>query len=157
MTVAMAWRVKYRRLTPDGKVVFEREQIQRLGTHQKNRGGVYAAGVRCKSLRVEIIAVNGFVKEEVQRCFVTVQETPAGFVRRRGTDYDTGAAYNIECCSKDELLQTCFSAPYNDVRQLLLRHNHIMLVTRAFLTKAKWDLEPDEGKGISRSSRGAPE
>ena len=90
----------------------------------------------------------GFVKEEVNHAGVVVKETPAQYVRSRGTDYVSGSTYNVEACAKEELLTTCFRAPYDDVRHMLLTHNHIMLVLRAFLTNAKWDLAPNAEKNI---------
>ena len=78
---------------------------------------------------VDVIDVNGFVKEEVQHGVVTVAETPAEHLRSRREDYVSASTFNAEACSKDELLSTCFSVPYDDVRQMLLGHNHIMLVT----------------------------
>ena len=84
MTAAMAWRVKYRRVGLDNKVVRTKVRIECLGVHPKNRGGVYPAGVRCKSLCVDVVDVNGFVKEEVQHSVVTVAETPAEHVPSGG-------------------------------------------------------------------------
>ena len=75
-------------------------------------------------------------------------ETPAGHVRSRGEDYVSASTFNAKACSKDELLSTCFSMPHDDVRQMLLGHNHITLVVRAFLTNAKWDLPSNADKGI---------
>ena len=147
MTAAMAWRAKYRKTLPDGKVLRAKLRIESLGVHLKNRGGVYPAGVRCKSLCEEAIEV-GFVKEELNHAGVAVEETPTEDVRSRGVDYVTGSTYNIAACNKDELLLSCFAEPYHDVRHTLLGHNHMMLVLRAFLTKAKWNLPPNEKKNI---------
>ena len=60
---------------------------------------------------MDVIDVNGFVKEEVQHSVVTVAETPAEHVRSRGEDYVSASTFNAEACSKDELLSTCFSVP----------------------------------------------
>ena len=38
-----------------------------------------------------------------------------------------------------DCLHECYSEPYADVRYMLLSHNHMMNVARAFLTKAQWD------------------
>ena len=146
MTMAMAYRVKYRQTDSDGKVVRKRVHIQSLGVHKKNRGGVYPAGVRCKSLCAEVVEV-GFVKEEVLHSLVAVEERP--LAHSAVAAYESGLAYNIDKCSKDEFLLTCFSVPHNEVWHMLLGHNHIMLVLRAFITNAKWDLEPIPGKGIA--------
>ena len=147
MIAAMAWRVKYRKTDEDGKVVRKKVSIDSLGVHPKNRGGVYPSGVRCKSLCVEVIEV-GFIKEEVNHAVVAVEETPAAHIRSRGDDYVSGSSYNVEKCRKDELLNTCFNNPYDGVQHMLLSHNHIVLVMRAFSTKAKWDLAPNAEQGI---------
>jgi hypothetical protein len=147
MTAAMAWRVKYRKTDPNGKIIRIKLQVGSLGVHSKNRGGVYPAGVRCRGLCVDVVEA-GFVKEEVLHGLVVVEEPPAEIIRSRGEEYVSGAAYNVAACSKDEHLITCFQVPYDDVRHMLLGHNHIMLVMRAFLTNAKWDLPPNVKKDI---------
>ena len=55
MTAAMAWRVKYRKTDNDGNAQKMYVPVGGLGVHKKNRGGVYPAGVRCKSLCVEVL------------------------------------------------------------------------------------------------------
>ena len=95
MTAAMAWRVKYRKIDHDGKVIRLKLRIESLGVHPKNRGGVYPAGVRCKGLCVDVVEA-GFVKEEVNHAVVVVEETPAERIRSRGTDYVSGSTYNVE-------------------------------------------------------------
>ena len=141
----MALRVKYRQVDCDGKVVRKKVHLQSSGVHPRNRGGMYPSGLRCRNLCEDVVGV-GFAKEEVSHSFVAVEETPLGQVRSRGPDYVCGLDYNIEKSSKDELLRTCFSPPFNEVRQLLLGHNHIMLVVRAFVTKATWNLPSDKNK-----------
>ena len=147
MIEAMAYRVKYRRTDSGGKVIRKKMCIDQLGPHRKNRGGVYRSGVRCKNLCVEVVDV-GFVKEEVNHAVVTVEEPPPEHIRSRGPEYISASVYNAEQSTKDELLTTCFKAPHEDVRQSLLVHNHIVLVLRAFLTNAQWDLNPIPEKGI---------
>ena len=147
MTASACWRVKYRKATPDGEMIRKKQRVESLGVHPKNRGGVYPAGVRCQSLTVDVIEA-GFVKEEVNHAVVVVEETPAEHICSRGKDYVSGTKYNQTMCSKDELLISCFSVPYDDVRFLMLGHNHIMLVIRAFLTGAEWQLPRNEEKNI---------
>ena len=91
----------------------------------------------------------GFLKEEVNHAVVAVEETPAESIRSRGTDYVSGSTYNVEACKRDELLITCFRVPYDDVRHMLLGHNHMMLILRAFLTNAEWDLAANAEKDIT--------
>ena len=155
MVAAMAFRVKYRKTDTDGKVVKSNVRIAELGVHRKNRGGVYPAGVRCVSLCEEVVPA-GFVKEEVNHALIAVEiRRPSAVAGAQCPDdekADDGAsatAYNAEHCMKDEHLITCFKAPYDDVRFSLLSHNHIMLVMRAFLTNAKWDLQPIDAKNIT--------
>ena len=142
MMAAMAFRVKYR------KVRKINVRIGSMGVHKKNRGGVYPAGIRVKSLCVEVLGA-GFVKEEVSHVCIAVEEAPVQEVIRSGGD-GTGSAstYNAENSCKDALLSTCFQAPYDDVRLTLLSHTHMMLVLRAFLTQAKWDIPPDTDRGL---------
>jgi len=148
MTRAMAWRVKYRKTDADQRVLRCRTAIKQFGSHMGNRGGVYAAGVRCKSL-AETVILNGFLKEEVNHAVVGVEETPTDSVRSRGEKYVSGRAYNIARSKVDELLCTCFQEPYDNVQVMLLTHNHIMLVIRAFMTQAKWDIKTDEAKDLT--------
>ena len=57
--------------------------------------------------------------------------------------------YNIRQCRKDTELMHCFDVPYNDVRSLMLSHNHITLVLRAFMTKAQWAIPKNEEKNLA--------
>ena len=143
----MALRVKYRKCDENGKVLKVKFQVGSLGVHPKNRGGVYPAGIRCKSLCLEVADV-GFLKESVEHACIAVEEMPLEIARSRGEKHESGTAYNIRQSRKDEFLKSCFAAPYNDVRALLLSHNHMMIILRAFLAKALWNLPANERKGI---------
>ena len=143
----MAWRVKYRKCDHNGKAIKVKFHIGSLGVHPKNRGGVYPAGIRCKSLCTEVGDV-GFLKESVEHCCIAVEDMPIDIARSRGPTHESGSAYNLRQSQKDEFLKTCFAAPYSDVRGLLLAHNHMMLILRAFLAKALWNLPANEAKGI---------
>ena len=77
-----------------------------------------------------------------------MEEAPLDALRSRGSDYQTGLAYNVEACKKNEFLVTCFRAPYDDVRDMMLTHKHMTLVVRAFLSHAKWDLPQNLEKRI---------
>ena len=148
MVAAMAYRVKYRKVNPDGKARKIPVRIESMGVHRKNRGGVYPAGIRCKSLCAEVLEA-GFVKEEVNHACIVVEEAPVEeVIRSRGAGMVSASTYNAENSSKDELLITCFQSPYDDVRYMLMSHNHLMLVLRAFLTQAKWDLPACVEKNI---------
>jgi len=154
ITAAMAYRAKYRRAHEDGKVMRVKLAVGYLGVHPRNRGGVYPAGVRCKTLCREVLGA-GFSKEEVNHNCVAVEEVPADQRQKCASDgkpdlaFVSASKYNTEASEKDELLSTCFKEPYADVRHLLLGHNHIMLVMRAVLTRAKWDLERDEKNDVT--------
>ena len=52
---AMAYRVKYRKVNSAGQAKKILLRIENLGCHMKNRGGVYPAGCRCKSLCLEVV------------------------------------------------------------------------------------------------------
>ena len=139
--VGMAWRVKYRQTDADGKVIRAFVNIGTLGVHKKNRGGVYPAGKRCRSLCIEVVGEVGFLKENVEHAVVAVEEVPTDVASSRGEKFVSASQYNIKQCKQDELLMGCFAVPHNDVRCLMLSHNHIMLVLRAFLTKARWKIQ----------------
>ena len=79
----------------------------------------------------------GFSKEQLNHQSVAVEVAPMTEILRSGV---WPGNYNAENCAKDELLSTCFQEPYGDVRHNMLAHNHMMLVLRAFLTKAKWNI-----------------
>ena len=138
----MAWRVKYRKCDDSGKAVKIKFQVGSLGVHPKNRDSLYPAGRRCKGLIQDVL------KASLEHACVVVEEMPFDAARSRGDKYESGSAYNLRKSKKDEFLKTCFDVPYNDVRGLMLSHNHMMLVLRAFMTKALWQLPANEEKGI---------
>ena len=138
MIRASAWRVKYR----NGNKV--RVRIGSMGVHPKNRGRVYPAGVRVKSLITDVIST-GFDKDDVEYNCVAVEEPPVDVMISRSSgsspvEVHSASAHNAANCAKDALLVTCFNPPYNDVRHSLLSHNHMMLAIRAFITDAQWDI-----------------
>ena len=141
MIQAMAYRVKYRKATNTGQAIKTSVHIQNMGAHRKNRGGIYPSGLRCKNLCTEVLTA-GFSKEEVNHACIAVEEAPTQEILNSSDDisFVSACTYNAQQVANDDLLSTCFHEPFNDVRQNLLSHNHIMLVLRAFLTKAKWDL-----------------
>ena len=149
MVAAMAYRVKYSKVCADGKPLKMAVRVEEMGVHKKNRGSVYPAGIRCKSLCTEVVEA-GFMKEEISHACVVVEEPPIEELIRSQTStvFESALTYNQSHCSKDEILVTCFQAPYDVVRVNNLAHNHIMLVLRAFATRAKWDLPVCEEKGI---------
>lgn len=136
MVAAMSYRVKYRHSDSAGKAIMRWVRVEGSGTHSKNRGGVYPAGLRCKGLCIDVLLA-GFSKEQLNHQSVAVEVAPMTEILRSGV---WPGNYNAENCAKDELLYTCFQEPYGDVRHNMLSHNHMMLVLRAFLTKAKWDI-----------------
>ena len=148
VTAAMAYRVKYRLVDSLGKVLRAVARVGTCGGHKGNRGGVYPSGVRCRTLLTEILNV-GFVKEEANHVAIAVQETPLEEIRSRGDAYVTGLAFNREAVQQDAYLQHCFDAPHQSVQYMLLSHNHLMLVLRAFLQSAKWDVERNLEKQVS--------
>jgi hypothetical protein len=141
MVQASAFRAKYRKVDLDGKAIKTVLPIESLGVHQKNRGGNYPGGYRCKSLCVTVLE-EGFVKDEVNHACVVVEEARVEEILARANPDTlvTASKYNAEQCSRDELLLHCFKAPYDNVRYSMLSHNHMMLVMRSFQSRAKWDL-----------------
>ena len=95
MIAAMAYRVKYRQYDAEGRVIKKLMGIGFLGVHPKNRGGVYPAGVRCKSLTSDLFEV-GFLKEEINHAVVGVEETPTNLIPGRVPTYVNGSEHNIE-------------------------------------------------------------
>lgn len=146
VVAASAFRVKYGKMRAAGGTATI-HRIENLSTHPANRGRVYPGGPRCKTLCVSVLQA-GWSKEEFAHQLVAVEEPPADVIRSRGDQYQSGAAYNKEECAKDELLCHLYDEPYGDPRLMLLTHNHMMTVLRAFLTGAKWELPPDTEKGI---------
>ena len=148
MAAGMALRVKYRKVDNEGNALRVNLPIAILGCHPKNRAGVYASGLRCKELCSEVVEA-GFVKEEVDHAGVAVEEVPSEEIAARGKGYVSAKKYNAEQSSQDELLETCFQVPNDDVRYMLLAHNTMMLILRAWLTRAKWEIPFDEEKQIT--------
>ena len=129
---AMAWRGKYR-VDKNGKRTIP---ILLLGVHKQNRGGPYPAGLRCRSL-CESSVTRGFNKEELNHAGVVVEERPLTAVA--GANYVSMSEHNKYKSKSDELLATCFNEGA-DVRYGTLSHSHMLLVLRAWITKAKWDI-----------------
>ena len=77
MVAAMVWHVKYRK-SHSTKV-----RVESLCVRPSNRGGVYPASIRCKSLRADILKVV-FLKEEDSHQMMATEETPAQHIRSRG-------------------------------------------------------------------------
>ena len=149
MTAAMAYRVKYRKVNAIGMASKMHVHVVNAGVHKNNRGGMYPAGIRCKSLCVDVVS-QGFLKEEVNHVCIAVEEAPVQEIIKSGrTNVVTSTMYNVESSCKDDILSTCFQAPYNDVRVSLLSHCHMMLVLRAFLTQAQWDIPYDKDHDIT--------
>ena len=100
------------------------------------------------SLSTEVVEA-GFVKEEVNNAGVSVEEIPADYVAKHLPDFTSSRQFNMEAASADEYLSTCFEAPFDSVNFTLLSHNHIMLVLRAWMTGAKWNIPFDEKRQIT--------
>ena len=145
---AMAWRVKYRQTDGSGKVIKVIMSIGSLGVHPKNRGGVYPAGKRCRNLCMDVVGGIRFLKENIEHAVVGVEEVPVEVASSRGAKFLSGSQYNIKQCKQDEFLMGCFAVPHNHVQCKMLSHNHMILVLRAFLTKALWQFPANEEKGL---------
>ena len=139
----MAYRVKYRKVDSQGRIVKIWIAVRNLGAHTRNRGGVYPAGERCKNLCIAVLQT-GFTKEESNHAGVCVEERPPG--ANGDNNYVSFKQFNKEKTHLSELLSSCFQDGYDDVMYGTLAHTHILLVLRAWLIEAKWDLPPDEEK-----------
>ena len=149
---AMAFRVKYRKAGTGSEEPKLRHRIENLCVHPENRNGVYPAGSRCRSLCANVVD-GGFAKEEFGHQLIAVEEAPVDTLRSRGTDWQSAAQYNKAASAKDDYLCSCFDEPYGEPRLMLLAHNHMCLVLRAFLTKAKWDLPSKPEKTVCAAMR----
>jgi hypothetical protein len=154
-----AYRAKYRITDKEGRAIKFMLRVETSGVHKGNRASVYPAGVACKRLCGDVLPA-GFLKEEIYHVGVAVQEPPPEeLIRRSGppeigvlkfpADRKSSLAYNVDMCSKDGLLKSCFDAPFDRVEQTWLSHNHMMLVMRAFITGAEWNMPPDTDKNIT--------
>ena len=155
VTQACAFRAKYRLVDTSGHGIRARTLVNYLAPNTANRGGVYPAGIRCKQLLQDVL-VSGFSKEELNNQVVTVEECPpeelAAVIaakQKAGLSYASAATYNRSESAKDELLATCFQSPYDKVTLTLLAHNHMVMVCKAVITGAKWDVTPNVEKGVT--------
>ena len=149
IVAASAFRAKYAVRDRDGNIMKIDVRVECAGVDKHNRAGVYPAGCAVKRLCHEVLK-RGFLKEEVIHVCVAVQEPPAEELIRKPLkyeklrDYVSSLSYNETMCKIDELIMTCSEPPHNRVEYTFLSHNHMMLVMRAFLTKAKWKMSVDE-------------
>ena len=148
MVKAMAWRVKYRKVDEANHPIKQMLPIGQTGPHPGNRGGVYACGDRVQSLCMDVLKA-GFCKEEIDHGCVAVEAMPLDVAAERARDAKNarpidGLAYNKEESCKDPTLATCFKPPHDAVCHMLLSHNTICLVLRAFLTQAPWNIRVDD-------------
>ena len=145
MVAAMAYRVKYRKVDDNDRPIRQMLPIGQTGPHPKNRGGVYAAGDRVVGLCKDVLKA-GFCKEEIHHGCVAVEAMPLEVATQLAQDPKKakpidGLAYNKEESCKDPILASCFKPPHDAVCHMLLSHNHICLVLRAFLTQAPWNIK----------------
>ena len=128
-------------------------RVENFGVHRNNRGGAYPSGLRCKELVQEVLT-NGFLKEEYASQLVAVEEMPTHeAVKLKGgpQSRQTGSQYNRQESRKDEILKGLFEEPFGTVNYNLLSHNHMSLGLIAFVTEAKWNLQPIELKKMDRT------
>ena len=86
VVAAAALRAKWSRKGPDGKPLKQKVRIEHIGVHPKNRGGVYPAGLRCRSLALDVLDV-GVSKEALShQMMVVVEETQIEEIRSRGDE-----------------------------------------------------------------------
>ena len=127
---------KYKQRYVDKKLRFAKAYDGTLGDHEKNRGGIYPSGVRCKALNLSICN-SGFVKEEINHQAVAVEEIPSEYLLSSNRTYVTAKTYNHEKSVKDEWLLQCFQESQSEVHIKMLSRNHIMLIMRAWIQGAR--------------------
>ena len=148
VTHAMAMRVKYRKMDSYGKPLRKFVPIMDLGVHQRNRGGVYPSGPRLKELCKEV-GLQGFRKEEPNHACVVVEElAPAVAAVLPGSPYEPIHAYNLRKTKDDSILCDLFTGGSLTVRLGTLSHTHIVLVLRAWVQAALWEIPADEERQI---------
>ena len=149
MVAAMALRVKYRKVDDNGRAIKQMLPIGQTGPHPANRGGVYASGDRVVGLCKDVLQA-GFCKEEIDHGCVAVEAMPLVVATELAQELAQdpnkakpidGLAYNKKESCKDPILESCFKPPHDAVCHMLLSHNHICLVLRAFLTQAAWNIK----------------
>ena len=136
---AMALRVKYRK--HETKRVYV--ALLHQSVHPKNRGGVYPQDMRLKGLNDTFMST-GFVQEEADHAGVCVEEIPISARDEVKAGYETFKCYNLRRCRGNVALEKCFSES-DDVLYGTLSHSHLLLILRAWLNGAKWDIEPKKG------------
>ena len=141
-----ALRVKYRLMDVDGKPIKQIVGIQSSGVHRRNRGGVYPNGQRCKELCRQVLT-DGFIQAEFEHQLVVVEEPSSHdaiqLAKTTPLDqWESSEGFNVANCDKDHLLSSCFQPPNTRVNYNWLSHNHMMMVMRAFIVRAKWDMSP---------------
>ena len=147
---AAAWRAKYREMKSNALL---KVRVENFGVHPCNRAGCYPSGLRCKELLQDVLT-NGFLKEEYATQLVAVEEMPTHeAVKLRGGPQSrlTGSEYNRQESRKDSILKGLFEEPFGTVNYSLLSHNHMSMGLLAFVTKAKWNLQPIEQKKLDRT------
>ena len=88
------------------------------------------------------VVTKGFLKEDCSHVAVCVEERPAAAVA--DPNHVSFSKYNHDNSMDDALLKTCFGAGFETVRYGTLSHSHLVLVLRAWLTRAQWDVPEDK-------------
>ena len=143
---AMALRVKYRKHDSgklDGDKWLRYIAIQLLAVHPSNRGGVYPQGERLKGLN-ELFMRTGYVQEEADHAGVCVEEIPISARAEVKEGYETFKSFNERRSRGNDLLEKCFLQS-DDVLYGTLSHSHLLLILRAWLNGAKWDIPAKDG------------
>ena len=138
---AMAYRVKYRVMHKEGAKQVQTViiAIRKLGVHMKNRGGVYPNVDILKELCTYLLD-NGFLRSEADHQGVCVQDVPASLLR---DDVKALGPYNCEKVKHSTDMHDLFDG--SSLEAGTLSHSHLIMVLRAWLMAAKWDLKTKDG------------
>ena len=89
------------------------------------------------------------VKEEINPQAVGVEEMPAEYLLSSNRTYVIEKTYNHEKSVKDEWRLQCFQEPHSEVHIKMLSRNHIMLIMRAWIQGARWNILHDTERNMT--------
>ena len=131
MAKAMALKVKYRRCFDCGHKYKKRIMWDLIGVHPENRGTLFPQIDTLKLLGKNIMAMGASI-EEADHMGVVVEEEPQS---------RSFSEWNAEKVKEDSELQPCFP-PHLCLQFAFLSHTHLVLVLKAFIGSAPWDIGP---------------
>jgi hypothetical protein len=104
---------------------------------------MYPQGERLKGLS-DMFMRTGYVQEEANHAGVCVEEIPLSARSEVKEGYETFKCFNERRSCGNDLLEKCFNKG-DDVLYGTLSHSHLLLILRAWLYGAKWEIPHKEG------------